>query len=99
MVTEVRNSSVPKTGAILACLVVASLGACGGAEPKPDPAAAASRAIKVGADMYMVPIGADADGCPQFRAYSPTRLTAQAIYYRTAAGAFVIDRNQADCSA
>lgn len=49
--------------------------------------------------MYMVPIGADADGCPQFRAYSPTRLTAQAIYYRTAAGAFVIDRNQADCSA
>ena len=86
-----------KTGTILACLVVAALGACGGAEPKRD--AAAARAIKVGTDMYMVPIDPDADGCPQFRAYSPTRLTAQAIYYRTAAGEFVIDRNQADCGA
>jgi len=49
--------------------------------------------------MYMVPIGPDADGCPQYRPYSPTRMTIQAIHYRTAAGEFVTDRTLADCGA
>jgi hypothetical protein len=55
-------------------------------------------AIEVGEDLYQVPIGTDDDGCPMFRMYSPTRLVAQAIYYRDAAGGFTMSRQEAACT-
>jgi hypothetical protein len=54
-------------------------------------------AIQIGDQLYQVPIGADDDGCPRYRLYSPTRLVAQVIYYRDAAGGFTPDRRQAAC--
>ena len=54
-------------------------------------------AIPIGDGLYQVPIGADDDGCPRYRLYSPTRLVAQVIYYRDPAGGFTADRQQADC--
>jgi hypothetical protein len=58
-----------------------------------------SGAIKVGDQLYQVPIGADDDGCPRYRLYSPTKLVAQAIYYRDQAGGFTPDRRRAACPA
>jgi hypothetical protein len=55
-------------------------------------------AIEVGEDLYQIPIGADADGCQMFRMYSPTRLVAQAIYYRGAAGGFTMSKHEAACT-
>jgi hypothetical protein len=55
-------------------------------------------AIEVGEGLYQVPIGTDDDGCPMFRIYSPTRLVAQAIYYRDAAGDFTMSRQEAACT-
>ena len=54
-------------------------------------------AIRVGQDLYQVPIGRDADGCAIYRLYSPTRLVSQAISYRSRDGGFTIDRQKADC--
>jgi hypothetical protein len=54
-------------------------------------------AIQIGDQLYQVPIGADEDGCWRYRLYSPTKLVAQAIYYRDAAGGFTPDRRQAAC--
>jgi hypothetical protein len=54
-------------------------------------------AIQVGEELYQIPIGPDDDGCPRFRMYSPTRLVAQAIYYRDAAGGFTMNRQEAAC--
>jgi hypothetical protein len=54
-------------------------------------------AIRIADQLYQVPIGADDDGCPRYRLYSPTKLVAQAIYYRDPAGGFTPDRRQADC--
>jgi hypothetical protein len=55
-------------------------------------------AIPIGDQLYQVPIGADDDGCPRYRLYSPTRLVAQALYYRDPAGGFTPDRRQAACA-
>lgn len=55
-------------------------------------------AIRIGDQLYQVPLGADDDGCPRYRLYSPTRLVAQVIYYRDAAGGFTTDRRQSDCT-
>lgn len=55
-------------------------------------------AIPLGDELYQVPLGADHDGCPRYRLYSPTRLVAQVIYYRGLAGGFTTDRQQADCT-
>ena len=55
-------------------------------------------AIRIGDQLYQVPIGADDDGCPRYRLYSPTRLVAQVIYYRDPAGGFTTDRRQAACA-
>ena len=55
-------------------------------------------AIPIGDQLYQVPIGADDDGCPRYRLYSPTKLVAQAIYYRDPAGGFTPDRRQAACA-
>ena len=54
-------------------------------------------AIQVGEELYQIPIGPDDDGCPRFRMYSPTRLVAQAIYYRDATGGFTMNRQEAAC--
>ena len=55
-------------------------------------------AIQVGEELYQIPIGADVDGCPRFRMYSPTKLVAQAIYYRDAAGGFITSKEGAACA-
>lgn len=54
-------------------------------------------AIRVGEQLYQVPIGADDDGCPMFRMYSPTKLVPQVIYYRDAAGGFTASKQEAAC--
>jgi hypothetical protein len=54
-------------------------------------------AIEVGEDLYQIPIGTDADGCPMFRMHSPAKLVAQAIYYRDAAGGFTMSKEEAAC--
>jgi hypothetical protein len=55
-------------------------------------------AVRIGDQLYQMPIGADDDGCPRYRLYSPTRLVAQVIYYRDRAGGFTTDRRQAACA-
>ena len=69
-----------------------------GVAPGAVPASAIpAGAIKVGQDLYQVPIGRDADGCAMYRLYSPTRMVSQAISYRSRDGGFTIDRQEADC--
>jgi hypothetical protein len=55
-------------------------------------------AIAVGDDVYMVPIGKDAQGCAMYRAFSPTKAVAQAIHYRAADDRFVMNKDDAACS-
>ena len=55
-------------------------------------------ATPIGDGLYQVPIGADDDGCPRYRLYSPTRLVAQVIYYRGRAGGFTTARQDAACA-
>ena len=55
-------------------------------------------AIPVGQDLYQVPIGVDDEGCPMFRMYSPTKLVAQAIYYRDTSGGFTMEKQAAACA-
>ena len=55
-------------------------------------------AIPVGQELYQVPIGVDDEGCSMFRMYSPSRLVAQAIYYRDAAGGFTTNKKAAPCA-
>jgi hypothetical protein len=64
-----------------------------------DPVAGAlpAGAVQVGPELYQVPVGADADGCPMYRLYSPTRLVSQAIAYRSRDGGFTADRRAAAC--
>lgn len=54
-------------------------------------------AVQVGPELYQVPIGADAEGCPMYRLYSPTRLVSQAIAYPGRDGGFTADRRAAAC--
>jgi hypothetical protein len=103
-VTRLRRAAA---GFVLACSLCGALGGCAsplssgaaqgtvgtGAAPDALPAGA----IKIGQDLYQVPIGLDADGCAIYRLYSPTRMVGQAISYRSRAGGFTIDRQQADC--
>jgi hypothetical protein len=72
----------------------AGTGAASGALPASEVPAGA---VKVGQDLYRVPIGQDADGCAIYRLYSPTRMVSQAISYRSRDGGFTIDRQEADC--
>jgi hypothetical protein len=55
-------------------------------------------AIANGDGTYMVPMGADRDGCASFRMWSPTGAVAMVIYYRAKDGTFTMDRAQADCA-
>lgn len=54
-------------------------------------------AIRVGDDLHQVPIGVDAGGCPIYRLHSTRGAVVQAIFYRTASGAFTMDRKAAAC--
>ena len=83
--------------AALGCLWVA---ACGGGFSESSPGAVdlPDGAIAVGEDLYMVPLAEPVSNCPAFRAFSPNRMVVQAIYFRTADGRFVMDRQEADCS-
>lgn len=53
--------------------------------------------IKIGEDLYLRPVGRDADGCKMFTLFSNSKLTEQAIYYRTRDGGFSRDRSAAVC--
>ena len=77
--------------------VPAAEGSHAGAAPRAAAEVPPPGAIQIGDQLYQVPIGADDDGCPRYRLYSPTRLVAQAIYYRNAVGGFTLDRRQAAC--
>ena len=91
----------------LALGVVVAVQGCAGAQPDATgssgggmPRARAEvppDAIQIADQLYQVPIGADDDGCPRYRLYSPTKLVAQVIYYRDPAGGFTPDRRQAAC--
>ncbi len=54
-------------------------------------------AIPVTPDLYMLPMGVDDDGCPIFQPWSPTLMVVQALHWRTADGAFTLDRESAAC--
>ncbi|HSA83063.1 MAG TPA: hypothetical protein VLE23_19755 [Geminicoccaceae bacterium] len=97
-------------GFVLGCSLGGGLGGCtsphlaaqgaAGTDTAPHtlPASAIpAGAIKVGQELYQVPIGRDADGCAMYRLYSPTRMVSQAISYRSRDGGFTIDRREADC--
>ena len=77
------------------------VGACNGGHTESSeqaPVELPEGAIAVGDDLYMVPLAAPVAGCPAFRAFSPTKMVVQAIYFRTADGRFVTDRQEADCN-
>ncbi len=69
----------------------------GAGTPARDSPEVPAGAIEIGEDHYMVPLDQPVDGCPAYRAFSRNRMVAQAIYFRTADGRFVLDRQQADC--
>ena len=55
-------------------------------------------AILVAPELYMLPMGEDATGCPMFQPWSPTLSVVQALHWRTADGDFTLDRARADCA-
>ena len=88
--------------ALAACLL-AGCGASPGAQaPSAHVEAGAAEvpadAIPIGDQLYMVPAGVDRTGCPWFRAFSPTKMVVQAMFYRAAEGGFTMDRVEAVCA-
>ena len=95
-------------GAALAGVVLMAA-ACGGADTATDgptqkgngpletTAGIPANAIAVGDDVYMVPLGPDAEGCVMYRAFSPTKAVAQVIKYRTRDGRYVSDKRETEC--
>lgn len=59
--------------------------------------AASPEAVKVGEDLYQVPVGFDADGCLLYQLYSPSRTVTLAISYRSVNGGFTLKRASALC--
>ena len=55
-------------------------------------------AIAVGPDLFQVPIGTDAEGCPMYRLHAPGRMVTQAIAWRRPDGSFTLDRREAACA-
>jgi hypothetical protein len=107
--TRLRGAAA---GLVLGCTLCGALGGCASPQPSGAAQEAAGTraapgavpaseipagAIRVGQELYQVPIGRDADGCAIYRLYSPTRLVSQAISYRSRDGGFTIDRQKADC--
>ena len=87
--------------ALQIALVASVLAGCNATTPAiaPDAAELPAGAIAIGDDLYMVPAGVDGTECPWFRAFSPTKMVVQAMFYRAADGDFVIDRAAAACAA
>lgn len=56
-------------------------------------------AIQVGEDYFMVPAGADANGCARFSPWSGSNPVTAAIYYRSADGSFTLSKEEAGCTA
>ncbi len=84
--------------ALLAVALAANIGACGPEAESPlEPPLVPVGAIEVTPELYMVPAGADASGCPMFQPWSPTLLVVQALHWRSADGSFTLDRTTADC--
>ena len=78
--------------------LVIGLGACTATEESQlEPPLVPVGAIQVSPELYMVPAGADAVGCPMFQPWSPTLMVVQALHWRSADGTFTLDRNAADC--
>lgn len=106
MIPGSRRRRAPAISLALFGITMALITGCAGA-PGSDPGAPGSPggaepslpagAIRVGDDLYQVPIGADADGCPMFRLYSPNRMVTQAISYRHRDGGFTMDKRKAAC--
>ena len=87
---------------LLTMLVAGVLAACDArpsGEVSPSAAELPAGAVAIGDDIYMVPAGRDDTGCPWFRAFSPTKLVVQAMFYRAADGGFVMARSEAVCAA
>lgn len=82
---------------LAACSDAEVAGDKGAAPADAAPAGVPASAIAVGDDVYMVPLGPDAEGCAMFRVFSPTKAVVQAIHYRTADGAFVMNKQDAQC--
>jgi len=59
---------------------------------------APERAIKVGDDIYQVPIGKDSDGCDRYRMFSQNKGVVAAIFYRDGDGNFTMDKSKVVCS-
>lgn len=69
-----------------------------GAQPMTGPAPLPPGAIRIGEDSYMVPAGADADGCARYRMFSRESGVPDAIFYADGQGGFTRDRARADCA-
>jgi hypothetical protein len=54
-------------------------------------------AIPIGSDLYMLPVGEDAGGCAMYQLHSDGGLVMRSIHYRTEAGAFTLEREDAAC--
>lgn len=53
--------------------------------------------VPIGANLYMVPQGRDADGCVVYRVHAPQGEVLPIDHYRTASGSFTAERADALC--
>ena len=95
-------------GTAFAAGMMLALSACASDDMKTDSTAGESSgtaqaqapptdAIRVREDYYMVPIGADDDGCEQYSPWSANNPVTTAIYFRKADGSFTLSRSEAGC--
>ncbi len=52
-------------------------------------------AVRVGDDLYLVPLGPADSPCRPWRLHSETRMVIHALYFRRADGGFVTDKREA----
>jgi len=71
---------------------------CGCVSAPHDPSLPAG-AVPLAEGGYMMPLGKDADGCPQYQKHDPGKLTTQVIQYRKKDGSFTMEKYEADCRA
>lgn len=55
------------------------------------------QAIKIGDDLYYIPIGVDQDGCMTYQLYSESMMVSQVITYRNKDGIFTTSKNSKNC--
>ncbi len=97
---DTRSVLIPVCLALCACgsdIAGAERTRQGPAEPGRAAADVPEGAIRVRDDFFMVPLDEKVNGCRAHRAFSPTAMVPQAIYYRTADGRFVMNRAEAVC--